>query len=212
MTAADWPAVARIYAAGIASGNATFETEVPSWERWLAARGKLPCLVAREDISGSIDRTDARPPEAAGNRGAPGDGESRVSGERDLTAAEQARDGLCDGDGAGAGVVLGWAALTPSSTRAVYRGVAAVSIYVDPERRRHGVGRLLLLALAQASEAAGLWTVEAGIFPENLASVALHESCGFRLVGVRRRVGQMADGSWRDVLLYERRSELVGVD
>lgn len=131
---------------------------MPSWERWVAARGDLPCLVAR------------------------------------------------DGDGA----TLGWAALTPVSPREVYRGVGAVSIYVDPKHARRGVGRALLTGLVEAAERAGLWTVEAGIFPENAASIALHESCGFRLVGVRRRVGQMADGSWRDVLLYERRSETVG--
>jgi L-amino acid N-acyltransferase YncA len=158
MTEGDWPSVARIYAAGIESGNATFEREVPSWPVWSAARQPLPCLVAR--------RTD--------------------------------------------GDVIGWAALSPTSTRAVYRGVAAISIYVDPASRQEGVARRLLLALIDESERAGLWTLEAGIFPENAASVALHERCGFRLVGVRRSVGQMADGCWRDVLLYERRSELVG--
>lgn len=106
--------------------------------------------------------------------------------------------------------VLGWAALSPVSTRKVYRGVGAVSIYVDPDHARRGVGSALLQALIDASEQAGIWTVEAGIFPENLASIALHERCGFRQVGVRRRVGQMPDGDWRDVLLYERRSEAVG--
>jgi len=106
---------------------------------------------------------------------------------------------------------MGWAALTPVSPREVYRGVGAVSIYVDPERLRRGVGTALLTGLIEASERAGMWTVEAGIFPENFASIALHERCGFRLVGIRRRVGQMPDGSWRDVLLYERRSETVGV-
>lgn len=109
-----------------------------------------------------------------------------------------------------AGAVLGWAALTPVSPRAVYRGVGAVSIYVAPAHARRGVGRALLHALAESSEEAGFWTLEAGIFPENVASVALHESCGFRLVGVRERIGQMPDGRWRDVLLYERRSAVVG--
>ena len=85
-----------------------------------------------------------------------------------------------------------------------------MSIYVAPVQARRGVGRALLEGLVEASESAGLWTLEAGIFPENAASVALHESCGFRLVGVRERVGQMPDGVWRDVLLYERRSTTVG--
>jgi L-amino acid N-acyltransferase YncA len=153
LTATDWPAVARIYAAGIAGGNATFEYEVPDWPAWSAARLADPCLVARE------------------------------------------------GD-----EVIGWAALSPTSRRAVYRGVGAVSIYVDPACAGRGVGTLLLSELIAGAERAGLWTLEAGIFPENAASIALHERCGFRLVGVRRRVGQMQDGRWRDVLLYERRA------
>jgi len=108
------------------------------------------------------------------------------------------------------GEILGWAALSRVSSRHVYRGVGAVSIYVAPEHTRRGVGHTLLEGLIESSEAAGFWTVEAGIFPENTASVALHESCGFTLVGVRRRVGQMPDGRWRDVALYERRSPVVG--
>jgi L-amino acid N-acyltransferase YncA len=110
------------------------------------------------------------------------------------------------------GEVLGWAALTPVSPRPVYRGVGAVSIYVAPAHARRGVGAALLTALVEVSERAGFWTMEAGIFPENEASVALHEGCGFRLVGVRERVGRMQDGRWRDVLLYERRSSDVGRD
>jgi L-amino acid N-acyltransferase YncA len=108
--------------------------------------------------------------------------------------------------------VLGWAALTPVSPRPVYRGVGAVSIYVAPPQARRGIGRVLLQALVEASERAGFWTLEAGIFEENAASVALHESCGFTFVGLRERVGQMPDGRWRDVLLYERRSARVGCD
>ena len=88
----------------------------------------------------------------------------------------------------------------------------AVSIYVDGAHARRGVGRALLNGLIDASEQAGFWTLEAGIFPENEASIALHHACGFRLVGVRERVGQMPDGRWRDVLLLERRSPLVGCD
>src|SRR5262249_52802832 len=127
MTAADWPAVARIYAAGIAAGDATFEHAVPSCEEFFDARVPSPRLVARE----------------------------------------------------GVGEIVGWAALSATSTRPVYRGVAEVSIYVDPAFARRGVGRALLAALIEASERAGFWTLQAGIFPENMASVALHAGCGF---------------------------------
>lgn len=104
---------------------------------------------------------------------------------------------------------LGWAALTPTSTRAVYAGVAEVSVYVAGDARGIGVGRRLLDTLVNCSEAAGIWTLQAGIFPENQASVHLHERCGFRIVGRRERIGQM-HGQWRDVLLLERRSQKVG--
>jgi L-amino acid N-acyltransferase YncA len=160
LTAGDWPAVARIYAAGIAGGNATFEHAVPSWEQWSAVRLSMPCLVARHS----------------------------------------------------AGDVIGWVALSPTSSRHVYRGVGSVGIYVDPDFAGRGVGTALLSELIATSEGAGIWTLEAGIFPENASSIALHERCGFQLVGVRRRVGQMQDGRWRDVLLYERRSQAVGAD
>ena len=108
------------------------------------------------------------------------------------------------------GDALGWAALTPVSPREVYRGVGAVSIYVAPAHTRKGIGRALLQGLAETAESAGFWTMEAGIFPENEASVALHRSCGFRLVGLRERIGRMPDGRWRDVLLFERRSTTIG--
>jgi L-amino acid N-acyltransferase YncA len=157
MGVGDWPAVARIFEQGIATGNATFERAAPSWERWSAARCPEPRLVARE-----------------------------ASG------------------------VIGWAALTIASARPVYSGVGAVSIYVDTGHGRQGVGRALLEELVSASERAGFWTLQAGIFPENAASIALHLSCGFRLVGTQERLGQMPDGRWRDVVLYERRSAVVG--
>jgi phosphinothricin acetyltransferase len=158
MTAEEWPAVARIYQAGIDAGNATFEAGVPSWERWRSARLAEPCLVARDER----------------------------------------------------GETIGWAALTAASARAVYAGVAEVSIYVDPAHSGRGVGRALLLALIDASQRAGLWTLRAGIFPENTASIVLHERCGFRLIGTHERIGRMPDGRWRDVVLYERRSDTVG--
>lgn len=108
------------------------------------------------------------------------------------------------------GEVVGWAALTPVSDRCVYGGVAEVSVYVGEGARGRGVGRSLLEALVRGSEEVGLWTLQAGIFPENEASIRLHEACGFRTVGVRERLGEMA-GEWRDVVLMERRSSVVGV-
>jgi L-amino acid N-acyltransferase YncA len=160
MSAEDWPAVSRIYAAGIAGGNATFEHTVPDWPQWRQARADEPCLVARVPSSEAI----------------------------------------------------GWAAVSHVSARPVYRGVGEVGIYVDPEWAGRGAGRVLLGALVEASERIGFWALQAGIFPENAASIALHERCGFRLVGTRERIGRMAGGAWRDVLLYERRSTIVGAD
>ena len=149
----DWPAVRTIFVEGIATGQATFETEAPSWEDWDGAHSDG--LVAEED-----------------------------------------------------GEVVGWAALSPYSPRRVYSGVAEESVYVAATARGRGVGRALLEELIERSEQAGIWTLEAGIFPENRPSVALHLSCGFRLVGVRERIGKQGS-DWRDVLLLERRSEVV---
>jgi L-amino acid N-acyltransferase YncA len=110
-----------------------------------------------------------------------------------------------DGDGD----VVGWAALSPVSERACYAGVAEHSIYVAERVRGLGFGRQLLAALVESSEAAGIWTLQSGIFPENAASLALHAALGFRVVGVRERLGRL-HGAWRDVLLLERRSEVNG--
>jgi L-amino acid N-acyltransferase YncA len=150
-----WDAVARIYAEGIATGHATFETEVPGWERWDASHLADHRLVA-------------------------------LSGD----------------------AVVGWAALSPVSDRCVYGGVAEESVYVASDAHGRGVGRALLEALIERSEAAGIWTIQTGIFPENEASVRLHERVGFRIVGVRERLGKHRD-VWRDVLLLERRSPLI---
>ncbi len=155
---ADWPAVAAIYGAGIATGEATFDTAVPTWERWSSEHLAHPRLVAV--------------------------------------------------DGAGEGVV-GWAALSTVSDRCAYGGVAEVSIYVDPAATGRGVGSALLARLVADAEAAGLWTLQAGVFPENTASLSLHRRHGFRVVGTRERLGQLA-GKWRDVVLLERRSAVVG--
>ncbi len=109
------------------------------------------------------------------------------------------------------GELVGWAALSPVSERCVYGGVAEVSVYVAAASHGRGIGRALLEALVAASEEAGIWTLQAGIFPENLPSLAIHEAAGFRRVGVRERLGRTAGGVWRDVVLLERRSSRVGV-
>jgi L-amino acid N-acyltransferase YncA len=164
----DWAAAREIYREGIATGNATFETELPSWEKW-----------------DSTHRQDCR------------------LAARELIAPMQGNTG-CDTNG-----VLGFAALSPVSTRAVYAGVAEISVYVAAAARGRGVGKALLQALVEESELNGVWTLQAGIFPENVGSIALHKSCGFREVGVRRRIGKLGD-TWRDVLLLERRSSKAG--
>ncbi len=107
--------------------------------------------------------------------------------------------------------IVGWAALSPVSSRCVYAGVAEVSIYVGAKYGGQGVGGALLEALVALSEEKGIWTLQAGVFPENYASLALHKKCGFREVGRRERVGRM-NGVWRDVVLLERRSKVVGID
>jgi phosphinothricin acetyltransferase len=108
------------------------------------------------------------------------------------------------------GLVVGWTALSPWSARAVYAGVAWESVYVGAAARGRGVGRALLATLVPASEAAGVWTLIAGVQVENVASLAVHEGVGFRRIGVQERVGRDASGTWRDVVLLERRSDRVG--
>lgn len=107
--------------------------------------------------------------------------------------------------------IVGWAALSPVSSRAVYAGVAEISVYVVNDWRGKGVGRALLETLVVESEKNAIWTLQASIFPENVGSMALHKSCGFREVGRRERIGKM-NGAWRDTILMERRSKLVGAD
>ncbi|TXK49028.1 N-acetyltransferase [Pontibacter qinzhouensis] len=109
-----------------------------------------------------------------------------------------------------AGSVVGWAALTPVSGRCVYSGVAEVSVYVHAAHKGQGLGKTLLSRLVELSEAEGFWTLQAGIFEDNVASIKLHERTGFRVVGVRERLGQL-HGQWRNVCLLERRSQKVGV-
>lgn len=156
MTREDWPAVARVYAKGIETGQATFETAPPTWEEFDA--GRLPGLrlVAFEDDT-----------------------------------------------------LVGWAAVSPTSSRGCYAGVVEHSVYVAEGARGRGVGRALLDALLAAADRAGIWTIQTSIFPENTASIALHERVGFRVVGRRERIAQL-DGAWRDTILLERRSPTVG--
>jgi phosphinothricin acetyltransferase len=150
---ADWTEVVRIYEEGIRTGNATFETDVPSWETWDAGH---------------------------------------LAGHRLVVTLD--------------GAVVGWAALAAVSPRECYSGVAEHSIYMAEHVRGLGFGRQLLAALVASSEAGGIWTLQSGVFPENEASIALHLALGFRVVGVRERLGRL-HGVWRDVVLLERRSE-----
>lgn len=109
--------------------------------------------------------------------------------------------------------ILGWAALSPFSSREVYRGVADVSIYVSAKHRGQGVGKVLLNALVAESEKIGLWTLQSRIIRENTSSIALHKKCGFREVGIKEKLGRMEKtGIWHDIVLMERRSKVVGVD
>ncbi len=107
--------------------------------------------------------------------------------------------------------VKGWAALSPVSSRFVYAGVAEISVYVGKNHRGEGIGKALLEALVNDSENNGVWSLQAGIFPENSRSITMHKQCGFREVGRRERIGKMS-GIWRDVVLLERRSQIVGTD
>lgn len=160
MTADDWPAVERIYREGIATGNATFEANPPSWDEFDREKVAAPRFVAVDDDQ-----------------------------------------------------VLGWAAAGRTSSRCVYEGVLEHSVYVAEDTRGKGVGKQLHAAFIDASEAAGSWTVQSGVFPENESSMALHHDLGFRDVGTRERVGKMTygpyEGDWRDVILIERRSDRV---
>lgn len=108
--------------------------------------------------------------------------------------------------------ILGWVALSPTSSRCVYKGVAEVSLYISQEYRGKGIGTELLKHVVDLSEKNNIWTLQSGIIRENKESVRLHEKCGFRHLGVRERVGKMQDGTWHDVVLMERRSKIVGID
>ncbi|MFB9682182.1 GNAT family N-acetyltransferase [Streptosporangium vulgare] len=164
MTSEHAAQVLAIYQLGIDEGQATFETAVPTWERFVAA--KLP---AHRHV-----------------------------------AVDQA----ADTDGTGDGRVLGWVAAVAVSDRCAYAGVVEHSVYVHPAARGRGVGSALLAALIASTEAAGIWTIQSGVFPENTASLALHARAGFRVIGTRERIGRH-HGLWRDVVLIERRSPVI---
>ena len=110
------------------------------------------------------------------------------------------------------GEVLGWAALSPTSSRCAYAGVAEVSIYIGQKYRGQGIGKILLERMVSLSEENGLWTLQSGIIRENISSITLHKKCGFREIGIREKVGKMNNGDWHDVVLMERRSKTVGID
>ena len=158
MKPSDWEQVRAIYLEGIGSGNATFETEAPSWESWDKSHLRFARLIAQTEDE-----------------------------------------------------IVGWAALSPVSQRCVYGGVAEVSVYVSQAHRHAGVGRKLLDTLISESEQNGIWALQAGMFPENAGSLALHKTCGFREVGRRERIGKL-NGVWRDTILLERRSQRIGMD
>jgi L-amino acid N-acyltransferase YncA len=151
LLASDWPAVEAIYAEGIATRNATFETTTPTFEEF----------------------------------------DANHHAEHRLVAVENSR-------------VVGWVVLAPSSARACYAGVAESSIYVAADARSRGVGHALMEAVVASAVSGGIWSIQAGMFPENAPSVALHESLGFRLVGRFERIAQL-DGIWRDTILLELR-------
>jgi L-amino acid N-acyltransferase YncA len=108
--------------------------------------------------------------------------------------------------------VLGWAALSPTSSRCVYKGVAEVSIYIGKEYKEQGIGSALLKNLIKESEKNGFWTLQSGIIAKNTASIALHKKCGFREVGIREKVAKMNNKDWLDVVFMERRSKTAGID
>ena len=151
--------VREIYRQGIAAGDATFDTAVPSWDVWDAKR-HVKCRIVAEVQ----------------------------------------------------GVVAGFAVISPVSERKVYAGVAEVMVYVAEQARGRGIGGRLMKELVARTECEGVWTLQASIFPENVASIKAHEGVGFRVLGTRERIARFHDGRWRDTVLMERRSRTVGLE
>lgn len=152
----DWSMVSEIYRQGLATRNATFETEVPEYEVWIKKFHPHLLWVAKINQK-----------------------------------------------------VVGWAGLQPVSVRKVYEGVVEVTIYIDSAHTGKGIGTSLMKQMIAESEKAGIWTLYASIFPENIPSILLHVSAGFREIGFRERIGQL-DGIWRNTVLFERRSKITG--
>ena len=151
----DWDSVSKIYAGGIATGIATFETEIPDWEAWNKNYIESCRIVAVKS-----------------------------------------------------NVVVGFAVLSQVSKRKVYKGVAEVTVYIDIDYKRQYIGEILLRQLIKESEENGFWTLQAGTFSENIASIELHKKCGFRVVGIREKIGQL-NGKWYDNYFLERRSKSI---
>jgi len=154
----DWSMVSEIYSDGLDTGNASFETNIPSWEDWDNRHLKSCRIIA--EINGQV---------------------------------------------------VGWSALSPISSRCIYGGVAELSVYVSAEFRRKKIGTKLLECLIKESEDNGIWTLQAGVFPENKASLELHKRLDFREIGFQEKIGKL-NGVWRDILLLERRSENIGIE
>ncbi|MEI3789361.1 MULTISPECIES: GNAT family N-acetyltransferase [unclassified Chryseobacterium] len=153
-----FPDITEIYRQGLETGNATFETTVPTWEEWDKGKLKHRRLVA------IIDYT-----------------------------------------------VVGWAALSAVSDRCVYGGVAELSIYISNNHKGKSIGKALMQKLLEESERNGIWTLQSGMFPENKATMALHQSSGFRMIGYREKIGKLRD-TWRDTVIMERRSKTTGIN
>ncbi|MGE4513761.1 MAG: N-acetyltransferase family protein [Chryseobacterium sp.] len=153
-----FPEIAAIYRQGLETGNATFETTVPTWIDWDNSKLKHSRLAA------VVNDT-----------------------------------------------VVGWAALSAVSRRCVYGGVAEVSIYISNSHKGKGIGKALLSKLIEESEANGIWTLQSGMFPENEATIALHKSAGFRIIGHHEKIGKLGN-IWRDTIMMERRSETIGIE
>jgi len=157
ITSKNYTAVADIYKEGIGTGMATFETDIPTWEKWDSAHLSFGRIALAQNNT-----------------------------------------------------MLGWASLAPVSSRCVYGGVAEVSVYVAENARGKGIGKQLLNALITTSEKNGIWTLQAGIMTANRASIKLHLSCGFRIIGYREKIGKL-HGKWLDNTILERRSEIIGI-
>jgi len=184
MLSIDYTSVARIFTQGIETGNATYDVAAADWTDWDEKHlNGIETGNATYDVA-AADWTDWDA--------------KHLNHSRWVLKSRKEES------------VLGWAALSPVSSRRVFSGVAELSIYIDTDFLGQGFGNVLMNAVIASSEENGIWMLQSGIFPENQASIALHEKFGFRMVGKRERIGKMANGIWRDIVLLERRSSVVG--